>query len=79
MYLGWAEKNKKRKRLDVSITPLRDVSASVVAPHGLIGQTFDGDAVAVDGAVDDYSPDVVVTKVRAAGTHGAGRIVGRRG
>ena len=36
-----------------------------VAPHGLIGQTFDGDGVAVDGAIDDYSAKVVVTKVCA--------------
>jgi len=67
VYLAWAEKNKKRKRLDVSITPLRDVSASVVAPHGLIGQTFDGDGVAVDGATDDYSAYVVYTKAMGEG------------
>ena len=35
-----------------------------VAPHGLIGQTFDGDDIAIDGAVDDYSGKIVTTTVR---------------
>ena len=43
----------------------KSTATLAVAPHGLIGQTFDGDSMAVDGAVDDYSPDVVVTSVRA--------------
>ena len=38
-----------------------------VAPHGLIGQTFDGDGVAVDGALDDYSANVVYTKALGEG------------
>ena len=38
-----------------------------VAPHGLIGQTFDGDGVAVDGVLDDYSSDVVYTKAMGEG------------
>ena len=40
---------------------------SQVAPHGLIGQTFDGDGVAIDGAIDDYSPAVVYTKAMGEG------------
>ena len=31
------------------------MDAEPVAPHGLIGQTFDKDDVAVDGALDDYT------------------------
>ena len=38
-----------------------------VAPHGLLGQTFDGDGVAIDGAIDDYSAKVVVTKAMGEG------------
>jgi hypothetical protein len=66
-YLGRSEQNARRKRLDVAINPLKDISAAKVAPHGLIGQTFDGDSYAIDGAVDDYSSDVVVTKAMGEG------------
>jgi len=66
-YLGYAEQNKYMKRLDVSIKPLKDVARSEVAPHGLLGQTFDGDGVAVDGALDDYSANVVYTKALGEG------------
>ena len=38
-----------------------------VAPHGLLGQTFDGDGVAIDGAIDDYSAKEVVTKAMGEG------------
>merc|ERR1711920_172430 len=67
MHLAWAEQNKYQKRLDVSIMPRRVISSLKVAPHGLIGQTFDGDSMAVDGALDDYSSDEVVTKAMAEG------------
>ena len=53
----------RAQRLDISIQSLKSSANLAVAPHGLIGQTFDGDAIAVDGAVDDYSTKVVVTKV----------------
>ena len=53
------------QRLDISIGARTEFAALKVAPHGLLGQTFDGDNIAVDGAVDDYSPSVVVTKVCA--------------
>merc|ERR1712060_75302 len=67
MHLAWAEQNKYQKRLDVSIMPRRVISSLKVAPHGLIGQTFDGDSMAIDGALDDYSSDEVVTKAMAEG------------
>lgn len=67
MHLAWAEQNKYQKRLDVSIMPRRVISSLKVAPHGLIGQTFDGDSMAVDGALDDYSSNEVVTKAMAEG------------
>ena len=52
------------QRLDIGLVLQKSSATLDVAPHGLIGQTFDGDGVAVDGAVDDYSPDIVVTSVR---------------
>ena len=51
--------------MDISIGARTEFAALKVAPHGLLGQTFDGDNIAVDGAVDDYSPSVVVTKACA--------------
>ena len=49
-------------RFDLSIRPLNETgfegrhgnASGVVAPHGIIGQTWDGDGIAVDGAQDDY-------------------------
>ena len=34
----YADRNEKRKRLDLIITPLADEGADPVTPHGLIGQ-----------------------------------------
>ena len=50
----------RKRQIDLSLVPLRDPLAPnpqtgrVVAPHGLIGQSFDGDAIAVDGKKDRY-------------------------
>jgi len=66
-YLGWADKNAHKKRLDIGLFSHKSSATLEVAPHGLIGQTFDGDATAVDGAVDDYSADVVVTRAMGEG------------
>ena len=49
-----------KKQVDLSFAPLRDPlepqqrTGMVVAPHGLIGQSFDGDSMAVDGKKDHY-------------------------
>jgi len=59
--------NKDKKRLDLSFSQLNKDAAATVAPHGLVGQTFDGDNVAVDGAQDDYNSRVVVTKAMGEG------------
>jgi hypothetical protein len=40
--------------LEVKASPLVDVATLKVAPHGLIGQTYDGDGVGVIGKTDDY-------------------------
>jgi len=53
--------------LNFQINPLYDADHDVVAPHGLIGQSWDGDGVAVDGAQDDYTAKEVTTKAMAEG------------
>jgi len=57
--------NNNKKRMDLTFKP--PSNPAVVAPHGLIGQTFDGDSVAVDGAQDDYSGKTVVTMAMGEG------------
>eukprot|EP00326_Haptolina_ericina_P032892 CAMPEP_0181231854 /NCGR_PEP_ID=MMETSP1096-20121128/35362_1 /TAXON_ID=156174 ORGANISM="Chrysochromulina ericina, Strain CCMP281" /NCGR_SAMPLE_ID=MMETSP1096 /ASSEMBLY_ACC=CAM_ASM_000453 /LENGTH=39 /DNA_ID= /DNA_START= /DNA_END= /DNA_ORIENTATION= len=36
----WADRNLKRKRLDLTISPMADETLTLVAPHGLIGQVW---------------------------------------
>jgi len=67
VFLGWAIQNHFAKRLDVSIMPRGPGLDLKVAPHGLIGQTFDGDGIAIDGMLDDYSTPVVYTKAMGEG------------
>ena len=49
-----------KKQVDLSLSPLRDplaphpATGKVIAPHGLVGQSFDGDSIAVDGKKDHY-------------------------
>lgn len=44
--------NEHQVLLDVSAEPKYAVEDDIVAPHGLLGQSFDGDDIAVDGAKD---------------------------
>ena len=53
--------------LNFQLTPLYDADHDVVAPHGLIGQSWDGDDVAINGARDDYATNEVTTKAMAEG------------
>ena len=52
----------RKKQVDLSFKPLRDplepnpVTGEVVAPHGLVGQSFDGDGIAVSGKKDQCAP-----------------------
>jgi len=41
--------------LNVKLQALYDADKDVVAPHGIIGQSYDGDNVRVDGRTDDYA------------------------
>lgn len=67
-------------RFDISMRPLKGdtgfekkhgKSSSTCFPHGIIGQSWDGDDIAVDGRMDDYtfnaSHPVVVTNAMAEG------------
>lgn len=60
--------NTRRTRVDVSVAALVDPLAARVAPHGLIGQGFDG--LHIEGKKDDYVPDahgVFVTSAQGEG------------
>jgi hypothetical protein len=59
------EVNGDKHRLDIRFVP-KTFQLGKVAPHGLIGQTFDFDGIAVDGARDNYDDNKVVT-TRAMG------------
>jgi len=62
-----AEQNPGKALLDVQLNPLYDADHDVVAPHGLIGQSWDGDNIGIDGAQDDYKWSEVTTKAMAEG------------
>lgn len=53
--------------LNVKIEATYDADHDPIAPHGLIGQSYDGDDVAVDGAVDSYVGREVTTKAMGEG------------
>jgi len=54
-----------RHRLDLSLVPRVPEAELAVWPHGLIGQSFDGDGALLSGRVDDYSTRVVHTSAMA--------------
>jgi len=59
--------NPGKALLDVKIAALYDADHDAGAPHGLIGQSYDGDSIAVDGAQDSYTGREVTTKAMAEG------------
>jgi len=69
------DENPGKMLLHVGVEALYDADSDPVAPHGLIGQSYDGDGVAIDGKQDDYrnSGDVMSTEAQAEGAiEGAG-------
>lgn len=62
-----AEANPGKALLNLQVQATYDADHDVVAPHGIIGQSYDGDSVAVDGALDDYGPAEVTTSAMAEG------------
>lgn len=59
--------NPGKALLNVAIAAQYDADHDIVAPHGLIGQSYDGDNIAVDGATDDYTGREITTKAMAEG------------
>ena len=54
--------------LNVKVAAKYDADKDVVAPHGIIGQSYDGDDEAIDGAIDDYAgKEEVTTSAMAEG------------
>jgi len=66
---GKLEANRNKVLLDVSVTPRDgyDPETDEVAPHGLLGQSYDGDEVAVDGKTDAERPGESTTAAQAEG------------
>ena len=57
-----------KTRLDLNIRPKVSETSMKVAPHGIIGQSFDGDNRAVNGKVDTYPKSgTFTTKAMAEG------------
>merc|ERR1712228_868343 len=59
--------NRGKMLLDVEIVALYDADSDTVAPHGIFGQAYDGDKIAVDGALDTERDSVTTTKAQAEG------------
>jgi len=64
---GKLDANKDKVLLDVAIQPLYDADHDVVAPHGIIGQAYDGDSLAVNGRMDDNKSGESTTAAQAEG------------
>jgi hypothetical protein len=60
------EQNGEKYHLDMHVRPI-STQLGLVAPHGLLGQTFDFDNIAVDGAKDNYDDKEVVTRAMGEG------------
>lgn len=65
-----AKLNAEKKRLDVSVHPIINVDKAPVAPHGLVGQTYDRDGMAVIGALDNYNVKSNTIETKAMGEGG---------
>ena len=63
----FASLNKGKVLLDVALEPLYDVEKDSVAPHGLIGQSWDGDDADFDGALDTDRSAETTTKAQGEG------------
>lgn len=62
-----AAANPGKSLLNIQIEPLYDADSDPVAPHGLIGQSWDGDGRATNGLMDDYTESEVTTKAMGEG------------
>jgi hypothetical protein len=63
----FATLNPGQVLLDISAKALYDADHDPVAPHGLFGQSFDGDDVAITGKLDPRPIDEMTTEAQAEG------------
>jgi len=59
--------NAGKALLNIHIEALYDADSDPIAPHGLIGQSYDGDKMPMDGELDDYESKEVTTTAMAEG------------
>lgn len=62
-----AAQNPGKALLNIHIEPLYNADTDPVAPHGVVGQSYDGDGQGVNGATDDYNAREVTTSAMAEG------------
>jgi len=62
-----AAANPGKALLNIQLEPLYDADTDPVAPHGLVGQSWDGDGLATDGLLDDYTSSEVTTQAMGEG------------
>jgi len=62
-----AAANPGKALLNIQLEPLYDADSDPVAPHGIIGQSWDGDDAPADGLLDDYSASEVTTQAMGEG------------
>ena len=58
----WSHPHLHIRRLSLKVRPRVDLARQPVSPHGILGQTFDGDGLPIFGERDDYT-----TRGRGAG------------
>jgi hypothetical protein len=63
----WNRVDGPKYRLDLAMKPTVAEHDLAAWPHGIIGQSYDGDNTAISGRQDNYSAAVVVTEAMAEG------------
>jgi len=64
---GNLPKNRNKQLLDIQVEALYDADHDKVAPHGIFGQGYDGDALGVNGKLDDDKSVESTTSAQAEG------------
>jgi len=64
---GKLEVNKNKVLLDVAVQPLYNPDTDAAAPHGVLGQAYDQDKIAVDGKIDEVTTGESTTAAQAEG------------
>ena len=66
----WTEPHRGIVRLRLKIQPRLSLGSQAVAPHGLLGQTYDGDGLPLFGREDDYASHSRTFRTSAQGEGG---------